>query len=97
MYVLGKIYTEREGLERCLKSWILGNTEGDDNKNLRGRVWICIHPSLCTSSNWNSSPSWETNASFLNCPRLQQDTLASSPINVAYQYIVQEMWGQATH
>jgi len=23
MYVLGKIYTEREGLERCLKSWML--------------------------------------------------------------------------
>jgi len=25
-----KIYREREGLERCLKSWMLGNTEGDD-------------------------------------------------------------------
>jgi hypothetical protein len=23
---------------------------------------LYIHPSLCKSSNWNSSPSWETNA-----------------------------------
>jgi hypothetical protein len=65
---------------------MLGNTEGDDDENLRGRVWICIHPSLYTSSNWNSSLFWETNASnasFLICPRLQQDILASSPIDVA--------------
>ena len=35
MYVLGRIYIEREGLERCLKSWMLGNIEGDD-QNFRG-------------------------------------------------------------
>jgi hypothetical protein len=35
MYVLDKIYIEREGSERCLKSWMLGNTECVD-QNFRG-------------------------------------------------------------
>ena len=30
-----KIYTQREGLERCLKNWLLGTTEGK-NQNFRG-------------------------------------------------------------
>jgi hypothetical protein len=47
MYVLGKIYTEREGSERCLKSWMLGDTEGDDNENSRGDM----HPYISVCAN----------------------------------------------
>jgi hypothetical protein len=34
IYMQGKIYIVRGGLERCLKSWIL--IEGDNNENFRG-------------------------------------------------------------
>ena len=37
MYIIDKIYTKQEGLERYLKSQMLENTE-DNNQNLRGTL-----------------------------------------------------------
>jgi hypothetical protein len=89
-----------EKLRSCLKSL---HAEGGDGQTWGGKfLLLYIHPSLCKSSNWDSTPSWETNASDItlvsssvhDCSKIH---LASSLIHVAYQCMMQETWGQGIH
>jgi len=42
IYVLGKIYIEREGFKRCLKSWMLRNIKGDDDENSKRDIYLLL-------------------------------------------------------
>jgi hypothetical protein len=93
------IYTEVKSSRSCLKSL---DAEGGDDQTLRGNSYPFIFIHLYANLRigilvhlWGPTP--ETNAGFLICPRLQQDTLASSLIDVAYRSMIQGTWGQATH
>jgi len=39
IYVLNKIYIERKGLKRYLKSWILRNIKGDGDENFKRDIY----------------------------------------------------------